>query len=582
MNKALSQPFHAEAVIPSEVKRIRQLASDADETFFAVGSSLERAGKDLTSLRGLFQDIEQGLGNDAAEQFACMVLALTQESDRLSVNLDRFVDEASRLQVASIHVAAQIGVLERVVRTISTLSITARVIGHALSPPDRKVAAFVENLSHMSSEAEHIVSDLTAAMESIRQDTRDLPGGVERAQEIFRTKVLTQFAGLVEAARNLQERRPRLVAANAKLDAEMSVVATEVSRLIMALQVGDAFRQRLERVAVTMEESRFLHDDAALALSHRLTITLLQDACADMDEKTSKAAQSLSELEQASALAVRTARDAYLDGSSKAADGNGLLGMARQLDSRLADVDDIQRELLRRTERVVREVQQILTQEKTLRQIAHKVRLAGLNAIVICTQLGSRGNALREVAQWLRTMTDEADEATKGLQSALQEMSALIDLVGDKCLSDLAEGTSNIVAQGQVLHAAMEEKHRLIAEVSHSIQGIGADLPARLRPARSELAGFATKTLRLSQTADVLEDMGAAPEGTVLCFVDGSQEAEHFAFLRRGYTMAVEREIHDRVIGNPISPAKPETASVADAEPTPGATASDDFDDILF
>jgi hypothetical protein len=63
----------------------------------------------------------------------------------------------------------------------------------------------------------------------------------------------------------------------------------------------------------------------------------------------------------------------------------------------------------------------ILQHESSLRRIAHEIRLSGVNAVIICAKLGEDGRALRELAHWLRELTDESDEIIPRLQTVLGE-----------------------------------------------------------------------------------------------------------------------------------------------------------------
>lgn len=564
--------------VPPPTAPLVQVAALSEEVFGEVGSWLERAGRALRRLRGLLSAIEAGLGPEAGARFGAEVSALETQAQTLSQALARFEADMARLEEAARLVARDISDLDRVVRTIATLSITARVIGHALTPPDRKVAAFVENLSHMSAEAEEILSEVTGAMDVIRQDMRDVPACLDLVRAGLAGQVLHQFAVLAQVAQDVQRRRPRLMAAGRALDEEMARAGQEVGQLIMALQVGDAFRQRLGRVTEVLDSAQQLDTGPGLRVSLCLSLRLLNEARSEVEAKLRLSSRALQDLDAAASHAVRLARGTYLEaGAGMGPADTGQI--VRLLETGLADVEVHLSELDAKTARAVGEVQQILAQERTLRQIAHKVRLAGLNAIVICTQLGGRGNALREVAQWLRSMTDEADETTASLQQTLGAMRALAEELGGAGLAELAGGARAVVEGARRLQAEISAADQLVGRASSQIGALGTELPALLRPAASGLAGFPDRLAALSPLEAQLRVGCALLAEADLPFAEGSDEARHFDRLRQGYTMAAEREIHDAV----LHPAGRQAARAVPEQPAAApAAADDDLDDILF
>lgn len=568
----------ADGVLSSapSVSNLERLATETERTFLNAGSGLERASKEIAELRELFAKIESGLGVEAGAAFAGKVQVLSQSSASVKKSLEDFVDRTALLDRATQAVSTQIADLDRVVRTIATLAITARVIGHALSPPEAKVASFVENLSQMSSEAEGILSEVTSAMGQIRSEMQDLPNLVELVQHLLTRDVMVQLSGLTLAADELQHRRPKLIEAGKILEAEMSRVGREVARLIVALQIADSFRQRLGRVIVTFQSTTMLTSPEAICANHALAAGLLTAAKIDAANETNAATSSLFELEMATMKSVRLARETYLGRGHSGQLSNNIAAMARVLETKLQDVDEALSSLGGRTERVVAQVQQIFAQEKTLRQIAHKVRLAGLNAIVICTQLGSRANALREVAQWLRGMTDEADTATEKLQKALNDMRELIDAVGVESLKKLSDGTAAVVEGGRAMYDGIEQANALIATASERIGHIGISVPAKLRPAHRDLGAFVKDLATIDQDLRELAARQSILPAPAQPFAEGSAERAHFDALRKGYTMAAERELHDKILGYSAS------GQVATADKGASGAAPGDLDDILF
>ena len=557
---------------------LSRLAVSAEQSFLSVGGRLEEAMHEIGKLKELFAEIEIGLGADSADQLSSKIELLAAKADQVREVLAEFVERTTELEAATSKVSLQITDLDRVVRTIATLAITARVIGHALSPPEPKVVAFVENLSQMSLDADEILSDVTAAMAQIRVEMQDLPDAVEKISRLLNGEVLRQLSGLTASAEAVQARRPALVAAGAELRADMSRVSSDIGRVIVAMQVGDAFRQRLGRIVATIDQTPLLCSPSAIGISHRLSSALLDGAYTETKDEIGAAVTAMSAIENASSDAVKIARSAYLRVGAETSASKGLTDGARLLDIKLTEVESQLSSLRERTDRVVARVKEMFSRERTLRQIAHKVRLSGLNAIIICTQLGSRANALREVAQWLRTMTDEADDATTGLQSDLNKMRDLIERVAVDGLGKLSDGSGQIVQGGHDLLADIKVVNDLVDMASSRITSIGHALPNYLTSAKAGLVGFLGTLDQLLLIESNLRRLSAGLPCADLPFDIDSLEDRHFAQLRCGYTMAREREIHDSVLklGEERVPSSlPPSKATADSS-------DEDLDDILF
>lgn len=561
--------------------RIDHVLSITETSFVQAGMALEEASHALHALEDMLPRLQAGLGTEADQAFAASVDSLQLGAASLMETLQTFVRRTGDLDRTTMQVNREIADLDRIVRTIATLSITARVLGHAIVPPEPKVAAFVENLSGMALEAEETLGEVKAAMTDIRHEIEQIIEAVEDIQNVLASQVFGLLSVLTDMARHLLSRRPELAGAGEQFARDMSRSAAEVSRLIVALQIGDSFRQRLGRVRATLLAMVTFPSDHAVALGHDLAGALLTAARDDMEHEVRAAIQALHDLEVSSVRAIDLARRVYLRAGDDARGQNEMNRTAQTLDARLSDVDKNLSDLRCRTDQLVQRIQDMLSRERVLRQIAHKVRLAGLNAVVICTQLGHRGNALREVAQWLRGITDDADAATQRLQGELDVMRKDIAEVGQNGLLRLSERMSDVVLAGGALQQQIGRMHDVIAQASGDITRIGKSFPVLVAPAKLRLSNYLEQTKALDGLSLELQMRRLAWPERLAEFPAGSEEHTLFQALRERYTMALERQIHDRIMAG----CAPEgiTAAVAAEPETPAAQEDvDDLDDILF
>lgn len=553
---------------------IETCAARTETIFLAAGDHLQSALDVLNRLKALFPRLENGLGADAGLEFAQASMTLQQAATASKKGLGDFIARTEDLQTAARAVSRDISDLDRVVRTIMTLAVTARLIGHSMSPPQPKVASFVENLSVMAGEAERILVDVKETIADIRTETAELSETVELLRKILVQDILTVVAQLTGAAEKVQAGRADFARTNQTLSDRMADTFSGVSRLIISLQAGDSFRQRLNRVIAMQDGVADMPSASATAAALDLLEQLLTSARTQATQDVSTAVTTLHDLEGAARFAIQVAQRFYLGAGGEGMGRSDLANHGIALKAHLADFETQLRFLEARSHSVLHRLQYIRDQERGLRAIGQKVRLAGVNAIVICTQLGHKGNALREVAQWLRGMTDEADLIIGQLQLSLGNARAISDDLGTTSVEVLQSGSARIFEQGADVQRRISKVHSLIGIATKETRQAGKSLPASISAAIVLLTDFNRLLGHLEGVLAVSRAKRSTLPDPILPFPTGSAEEAVFDALRSDYTMEAERLIHDRMLGR----AKEETSENSLAQ----TVDMNDLEDILF
>lgn len=556
------------------VSIVETCAARTETIFLSAGDHLQSALDVLNRLKALFPRLESGLGADAGVDFAQAAMTLQQAAAFSTQGLGDFMARTEDLQTATRAVSRDISDLDRVVRTIMTLAVTARLIGHSMSPPQPKVASFVENLSVMAAEAESILIAVKETIADIRTETAELSETVALLRKILVQDILAVVAHLSGAAEKVQAGRGDFARTNQTLADRMAETFSGVSQLIISLQAGDSFRQRLNRVIATQTTLADMPYAASTAAGLDLFDALLAAARAQAAQDVFTAVATLRDLESSAHLAIQVAQRFYLGAGGEGMGRSDLASHGIALKAHLAEFEMQLRTMEARSQSVLHRLQYILEQERGLRAIGQKVRLAGVNAIVICTQLGHKGNALREVAQWLRGMTDEADLIIGQLQLSLGKARAISDDLGTTRVAVLQSGTARIFEQGADVQKRISKVHSLIAIATKETRQAGKSLPASISAAIALLTDFTRLLGHLDAVLAVSRAKRSVLPDPDVPFPPGSAEAAVFDALRSAYTMEAERVIHDRVLCRANdAPNQSEPAEFADMG---------ELDDILF
>lgn len=549
-----------------------------EDSFVQAGDALGSAVDILRGAEALFARLDVTLGNETSAQLGTLIADTFGNVEAIRADFDGFTRQSEALRVAVRGVRLEVNELDRVVRTISNVSINARIQGNGLVPPRPQVNSFIERLASMASEAESILQEVKEAMVGIGQDTAAIEGALQELRQELMLRVLPTLSRFAAIAQKVQDGRAEMTRMSGDLSAQMKAVFAEVSRLIMALQAGDSTRQRLERVQDVLgaaDEAAQGGADAGLeAVLVDLARALADAACADAEAEVGVSITALDHVRRSADQAMQAARLFYFGKAGRGRDGEGGGADAEVLETSLRRVRRHLVAMRGRADALRGRLDLILRHEATIRQIAQQVRLSGLNAVLICAKLGEEGRSLRELAQWLRTLTDESDAIVQRLQVKLDDTRHLTREAGQAGVDRLEAALSGFIGDAEALNGAMQQIDSVVQETARGFDAAGRELPLRLGQAATKLEGFRGG---LTEVGALSVMLGLRRMGLVA--VPVAEGGEVLSRLRSRYTMQQERAIHDAIVGESgggIAAAVPATVA------PPQAVSEETLDDILF
>ncbi|HEY4164681.1 MAG TPA: hypothetical protein VGM59_16560 [Dongiaceae bacterium] len=567
-------------------------ASRATEgAFVGIGGRLETSISTLERLTATFDQLLLGLGS---EEMLRATEALSRVADRIAA-LAGMPNEAWSVlerisgltEVTTGHVAR----MHKAVKAVGLLAVNAKI----------EAAHITTNSQSFSSFAEEIVRALKTAQENLNAFAADLTGmsgelgkatagqrelGLRQDQAI-RT-IPGQLAGSVTA---IAARRRQAEITVADIQKKTLEVGQRVGSAVMAMQIGDTTRQRIEHTEFALDLMRgvFGHRGAAtdfdcsglsaedretlLATVCALEAAQLSDSAQELDGQVGQIVNSLRELAADARDIATLGQQTYASGGYRA--GSFLSELKEDVSKAQALLEDLRTaqtagdqvmvSVLATTKMLVRNISAIQSLEAD-------IRIMGLNTTLRCGRLGTEGKPLTVIAQELRACSNltatEAEAIMADLDSMVAAASSATEQKAESAVAETTDLSAIMSASVDLLSGiadsltdALDILDRESHAVAKALEQTAAEIGANL-----EIGA----TLRRAVTR--LEEFGRPDETDQQRDSDIHQRI--FSAIARTYTMARERDIHSRIVAGSEMPT--ETAA-----PT-SAGSSEALDDIFF
>lgn len=564
---------------PPDAARLIGLAGDLGEAraqietaFLTVGDSLTQSALLLNRLSQTFEALPRDLASSELTEATTRLSRVGQRAGEISASFAAEQTAIERLVAVVTGAEHPISDLRRAVKMMGIVAVNARVVAASIVGNDHDFDVFTTDIAQLADSA-------TKTIEKFSTDYRQLTGEVHRAAaqraqfEAMHRNTLSRLATRLE--QNLAD-----IIARRRLSAEGSVetsrvtheIAGRVGSAVMAMQVGDSTRQRIEHVGAGLAHLAELADSGSTAdiafepsdvpqiLRDGLTLETLQLEATShsFNGEVAEAETALAALAAEARTVLDKSREVYGDGARGQSPLTAFNAEIRAALGVLRDCETEREKLATVAAAVDRIVQVLLGHVEAVREIEANMRLVSLNAAVRCAQLGPRGRALNVIAMQLRELTGETVVAAEAAMTSLGEAAQLAQSFsassGDEAAGQVA-WLEREAAQSSELLGAVELR---LNEALTLLDTDGPTVLKALTEAADRLSGHEEMSEALAdaavRTAQLAGDGGASSPDPA--------SSPFFALLRKSYTMEAERRIHDGFAGE----AEPEPAAGGDVD----------------
>jgi hypothetical protein len=546
-----------------------------ESAFLAVGAGLGDAAILLDRIVGAFEALPRDLDGPQMSEAAGRLADFVRNTREITAAFSVEGRDIAALKDAVAAARHPIDGLKRAVKLMDILAVNARIVAAGLNGDADHFGVFTTDIANLAGGARKAI---TAFAEGHQQ----LATAVEGAAAQFLAFDAAHRNTLVALADSLDSGLADLAArraASASRSAETARVSREVSArvagAVMALQVGDATRQRVQHGEEALAAIAAWLDGAAVAgitlpvaardgfatLALDLQAAQLGDILATFNHETAETETALVELASDAGAAIADCRRLY--GGAGGTSSLAALGAEMRRAAALLRECDGERQRLGRLAVAVDDTVEVLVGHvEAVQEIEANMRLVGLNAAVKCAQLGPRGAALSVIATQLRELTRDIVAAARTATASLEQATTAARAFTTQSAGKVTTELGRLEAEAMQALALLEAVDGRLRAALAALERDGPTAAAQLEAASRGLDGHAAIAEALSDVhirlAGLVPDTAAASDPAAL--------AAAFAHLRRGYSMEAERRLHDRLIGEPPEPVSaPESAEVDDA-----------------
>ncbi len=550
--------------IDPRAARLRSIAEglaaprrDIESGFTAVGSRLSDAAATINRLTRVFDALPHALeGAEVAEATG----SLRAVADAARSIGHKYADEKVQLlrlltEVQAAH--TPIGELQRTIKMMGIVSINARVTAAGIVGENEDFAVFTTDIAQLSASASQTIQDFSQSYQRVINDVQN----ASRQREQFdrdHANTLAELADSLEhALLAVNEQRQRSLAGSAETSKVSRQIAAKIGGAVMALQVGDSTRQRMEHVEAALLElaerpSDTTPEDPTIGVISALQQAQVTDAGRTFEQEVNAAADALTALAGEATAMMQHSRGLYGGDNGSTA----LSALNHELKAAVEVLRSFERErqkLERMASAVESTVRTLLTHVEAVQDIEANMRLVSLNAAVRCAQLGPRGAPLTVIAVQLRELTSET---VVSAEAAMQRLNSAATLV--EAFVAGADGAGHLEEiEREASHAVdlLSRLDNLLAEALGSLDSEGPRVLSALEIAADELGAQARVFEAMADAGHSLAEYARMPHTHTLP-PDVLADA---ARLATRYTMTAERDVHTRLLGS--AGAAPEPAA---------------------
>lgn len=555
------------------------LATRSEGLCLEAGRLLGDAIPGLGELSGQFRALAGLVDNEELKQSALELAEVANAVRSIGHSLSGERQALTALIESNHDLSRKISHLSDDVRFLAAMISNVKIELASITEEEERLRGFALGLEQLVTKAKDTLHQFRARHVGLFDQLRQTALAQGSFESSHQGKLIEAAGAILSSLETVSQRQVAIGRVSSRIAAGTDRIGTQISQCVMALQIGDNTRQRLEHIGETLVLAcKVLTGEADDLVIDRLepdaplTAALRALSLAQVQiESTSGEFQVETDTIQQALPRIVDAVDDLLGGSQELVAGRGgsnqtfldCLESSLQVAQRLIDDSKASRaEVDRTADSVVSTIVALEALAIDVAAMAMDMTIIGTNAIVTSYRLGPRGLGLGIIAQHLRSHALRVSDGVKALQPALAAVLEQATRFASARRGNDAASMEGLSVRTLAALAVFRGKEKLLHDARQRLDVEAGSVAALLRAATACLDDAEPVKSSLLQTIEEMAAIAATAQPDDRA-IDAEIDAWLDRHLRPRYTMAVERGVHDRFFGHAQASCTPPRAVAA-------------------
>ncbi len=574
---------HAETpiVAPDVTDQLETARAHVESRFSEAGERLAASLDMIGSLIEALDRLGLTLNVDSVSRTSNDLLSTASGLNALPASQKRRVAHLDQLKSASAVLDTDIDTMRTTLRYLRAFALNVKITAGSTIRAAHEFAGFADR---MCQQLDFGVTQLDELGDELARLRNQLDGALTFEQGLgckYKQLIPAVPDKLAVDAETLRIHHARIAQVAASVAAIARDIQMKVGKALMALQIGDITRQRIEHVQLGIQVSARTVAEADLSPEARdraerrllhMVADQMADIASDFEAEAAKVTQNLA------GMAKDTTQLMVIHGLSD--NGGDLRDLEVSLGRAGLLVDDVTAAMTnaqRISGETVSSVEALARRVDAIQKVKRDIQQMAINSSLRCNRLGEIGKPLSVIAIELSSHASHLEDAADQTLGSLKSLAELAHSVSEDEPEDAQLDAGR-------LNRVHEDLRRAADVVEKDLVGLGAqgEETARSLAQAADQLGLKEDLGDALHTAAIALVSAAGPVVDDLTDIAGVVDAA-LTEIGRCYTMARERTIHaaHAVFSEDDRVEIQQDDAIAQA-PAEAAEAIDEFDDLLF
>jgi len=552
------------------ISAIRSASALTESTFLRVGQTLEQSVGILAELTARFASVLEELEGEKPDLALQALLGMAARIADLGKHRSEENARFEQMRCLTESIGGRIALMKTSLKDVDSLAVNSKIAAANIRAAGTDFTTFAGEIGRMLELTRTTLDRFGVELRIVRQHVAAAQIGQQTFDKYQRAAASSITQRLSATVKSIALQHHRAARASLQVRLGTARVRQRICDAILALQIGDVTRQRLEHAdsvfglveGLGLVAGTGSHETAGnppldedeqrmfVRVAHRLQSAQLTDAARNFDRDVRQVTESLDSL-ATEARALRTLGDAAY-GAADRSGGSFVAELESQIGEALAlfeGFETARAEAANVTATVSDATAGLCGHLRTVQWLEADIRIMGLNTTFKCARIGREGLALSIIAQELRGYANGFAKEAGTLMHEVETVAGISGLL----TSGTAEVQGAVTSQGtRAMRDALTTLEQMGQMLDRAMLELERDSDRVVTLLQETVSGLTVQTEIGQVLRDAAEHLGALSPFAVVCFADlPPRVRQMLELIERGYTMANERAVHDRILGRP-------------------------------